>query len=98
MSTTAQHETTGTIPAWTPGDRLRKARESAGLSQQQLADRIGISRGSVTNYESDKHPVRRIVLNAWAAATGMNLEWLRDGIDPDPGDAPRQYSDILAAA
>lgn len=74
--TTAQHET---IPAWTCGDRLRKAREHAGLKQQELADAIGIARGSVTNYESDKHPPRKIVLNAWAMATGVNPKWLETG-------------------
>lgn len=79
--TTAQHET---VPAWTVGDRLRKAREHAGLKQQELADAIGIARGSVTNYESDKHPPRKIVLNAWAMATGVSPVWLETG-EGQPG-------------
>jgi transcriptional regulator with XRE-family HTH domain len=33
------------------GEELRRIREEAGLSQQQLADRVGIHRNSVANYE-----------------------------------------------
>ena len=33
------------------GDRLREARKSKGMSQQELADELGISINSVANYE-----------------------------------------------
>lgn len=42
-----------TIPAWTFGDRVRKARRAAGMSQQQLADAIGVKVGSVSSWEAD---------------------------------------------
>jgi DNA-binding XRE family transcriptional regulator len=33
------------------GEELRRIREEAGLSRQQLADRTGIHRNSIANYE-----------------------------------------------
>jgi transcriptional regulator with XRE-family HTH domain len=67
------------IPEWTQGDRLRKARLLTGLNTRDFAQHIGVSPKTVNNAEADSHPVRKIVLNAWAMATGVPAEWLRDG-------------------
>jgi DNA-binding XRE family transcriptional regulator len=72
----------GTIPAWTLGDRLRKARETAGLSQAELAADIGISRASVVNYEVDRYTPSRPVLLSWALRTGVPLTWLAGAAAP----------------
>lgn len=74
------------IPEWTLADRLRKAREYAGLDQQEMADRIGISRRSVVNYEGGKHAPGRPVLLSMALATGVPLAWLMDGSTTGPID------------
>lgn len=77
------------------GDRLRKAREEAGLSQAELAVRIGISRNTVGNHEigiGERGP-QRVVLLAWAAATGVPVEWLQTGAVPsDPGSGAQPTS------
>jgi transcriptional regulator with XRE-family HTH domain len=45
---------TGTDPyKWTIADRLRKARELTGLSQEEFAAKIGISKGTVGTYETN---------------------------------------------
>jgi phage repressor protein C with HTH and peptisase S24 domain len=41
------------LPAMKMADRLKKAREQKGLSQQQVADHLGISRGAVGNWEKE---------------------------------------------
>lgn len=64
----------GAIPEWTIADRLRKARESAGLEQNALAADLGVSRNTVGNYEGGKVTPRRPVLVAWALRTGVPLE------------------------
>jgi transcriptional regulator with XRE-family HTH domain len=78
--------TTMHIPIWTVGDRLRKAREDAGLSQQELlADMVGVSRNTVGNQEIGvgKRAPSRLLLRAWAHATGVPVEWLETGVyDP----------------
>lgn len=75
------------MPEWTVGDRLRKARGVAGLTTSELADRIGVSKATVTNAESGRHRARRITLNAWAMATGVSVRWLETGQAPT-GDEP----------
>jgi transcriptional regulator with XRE-family HTH domain len=64
------------IPEWTLADRLRKARESAGLSQQEMADHLGLSRVTVGTYENGATP-KLAVLRVWAMRTGVPLDWLR---------------------
>ena len=75
----------GLIPHFTIYDRLRKARETAGLDQKDLAERIGISRTSVSSYEAGRiSKPRQIVLNAWSLATGVPVQWITTGIAPAP--------------
>ena len=38
-------------PAWTPGERLRTAREAMGLSQRRVSDRLGVDQGTVAQWE-----------------------------------------------
>ena len=79
------------IPTFTTGDRLRKARQLTGLEQADFADELGISRGTVRNYELDHVAPRKIVLRAWAMRTGVPLQWLVNGETPDPHEADRGF-------
>lgn len=77
-----------TVPNWTLGDRLRKAREHAGLEQGELASRVGISRNTVSNYELGRgqRPPKVVILRAWATECGVPYEWIVDGFRrPTPG-------------
>ena len=65
-----------TVPTWTLGDRLRKAREHAGLKQTEMAEEIGIGRSSIINYEKNAAIPPRSVLIAWALRCGVDYEWL----------------------
>lgn len=78
---------------WTIGDRLRKARETAGLEQQELADIIGISRNTVSNYEKGRTQPRMLELREWSAATAVDLHWLV----ADWVKRPRQDSNLRPA-
>ena len=79
-----------TVPQWTQADRLRKAREHAHMSQQQLAAATGLSRRSISAYEQGDSVPRRPALLAWAVATGVPLAWLQTGEVPgDDGCAIR---------
>lgn len=75
----------GRIPTWTRADRLRKAREVAGLDQTALGQHIGVSRGTVSNAERGTVEPRRSVIMAWAMATGVPLTWIETGEAPSPG-------------
>ena len=86
------------VPEFDVADRLRKARETAEYDQVKLAELMGVSRETVSNYERGRTKPRKIVLNAWALATGVPVTWLRDGVAPvtpppggDISDATDRY-------
>ena len=57
----------------------------AKLSQGDFADLINVSRGTVSNYERDNlpgGPRQRLAFNSWAAACGVDVEWLETGQAP----------------
>ena len=68
-------------PTWTLVDRLRKSRLLAGLEQADLADMIGVSRNSISNYENGKTELSATTFVRWAAATGVTLDWLAEGLN-----------------
>ena len=84
----------GFIPRFTVADRARKAREHAGLEQGELAERMGVSRATISNLERGLvQKPRRIVLNAWAMATGVDRLWLETGKAPaEPGPEGLSYT------
>jgi transcriptional regulator with XRE-family HTH domain len=72
-----------TIPRWTRGDRLRKARLVAGVSPEEMADLLEVTDRTIRNYEQDRTPIKRPAVAAWALRTGIDREWLWNGIEPD---------------
>ena len=68
-----------TIPQWTRGDRLRKARQITGMTTRDFAEHIGVSQKTITDAENDKRAPRKILLNAWALGTGVPAAWLETG-------------------
>lgn len=72
----------GAVPEWTVGDRLRKAREYAGLHQVEMAGELGLSRVAISRYETDTRKVPRSVLMSWGLVTGTAFEWLETGTVP----------------
>jgi len=77
----------GAVPEWTLADRLRKAREYAGLYQSDMADEIEVARRSIGNWESGVSRPRRPILIAWALRCGVDYSWLATG-QPGPGGPP----------
>lgn len=75
--------------------RIRTARLRAGLSQTELATRIGVSRTAVANWESSKSRTRPSSerLEAICRLTGVSWEWLATG----RGSAAIPDNNILAA-
>lgn len=55
---------------------MAKARVFIGLDQTEMADRLGVSRRTVSRLETGQHQPTRAVLIAWAYVTGVPLEWL----------------------
>lgn len=91
---------TGRIPEWTISDRLRKARESAGLTHEQLAATIGVGRSTIYNYESPlwTRGRRAQTLHLWAIACDVDPTWIDPDLNgPPPWDRGRAMRESLSA-
>ena len=59
------------------GDRIKELRNLADMSQQELANRTGLSLRSIQNYESNqRYPKDVAILNKLCAALGTTIEVL----------------------
>jgi len=61
--------------------RILKARMEAGLTQDQLAAAVGMTRGAVAQWESGETRPRHTTMVKIAGATGKPLVWLESGGD-----------------
>nr|WP_300821792.1 helix-turn-helix transcriptional regulator [uncultured Acetatifactor sp.] len=60
-------------------DRIKKIRKELDLTQQEFADRIGIKRGGVANYEIGRNEPADSVISLICREFNVNEQWLRDG-------------------
>ena len=59
------------------GDKIKELRNLADMSQQELANRTGLSLRSIQNYESNqRYPKDVAILNKLCAALGTTIEEL----------------------
>lgn len=63
----------------TKGDRLRRARKDAGLSQEQMAMELDVARTTISQYENDGGGIAADRLIRWAELTGASLDWIAWG-------------------
>lgn len=67
------------------GDNIRRARKSAGFTQEQLAAKSGVATVSIRQYEGGKRQPRIEQLTAIANALSIPLQNLTDSISYDVG-------------
>jgi transcriptional regulator with XRE-family HTH domain len=86
------------------GVALRDARIAAGLSQSELADRVGTSQATISAYENGSKQPSVATLSRLLAATGSRLTVARAGqrvVEPSPRQlkrTARTLADVLALA
>lgn len=66
----------------TLGERIRAARDRAGVKQDQLADAVGLSRTSITNIERGRQGVQAYLLVRIAEVLGHTAADLLPGSGP----------------
>lgn len=71
-------------------DRLAKALDVSGVTSGQMAERLGVSRTTVSNYIHGRTNPTRSVRRDWALMTGIPLEWIETGhiSDHSPDGTP----------
>ncbi len=63
----------------TIGERLRFLRKRLGLSQKEMAQKLGISRVALARYENNKRYPDTAILAKIAQILGVSLDWLVTG-------------------
>lgn len=65
------------IPELTLGWRLRMAMERANLKAEDMAEQLGVHRGTISRWAHDiGKPPRAIYLQRWAELCQVRYEWL----------------------
>jgi len=82
------------------GDRLAAARDALGLTQAELAKRIGVKLKTLQGWEDDFSEPRANKLSMLAGVLNVSLVWLLNGEgagvpEPDGYSMPREISELL---
>lgn len=60
-------------------ERLKQLREELKLTQQEFADKLGIKRGTIANYEVGRNEPIDAVISLICYKFQVNEDWLRTG-------------------
>lgn len=64
-------------------EKILYSRKRAGLSQEALADMVGVSRQAVSKWETGEALPETAKLSALAAALGVSVDWLLSDEEPE---------------
>ncbi|TMV10361.1 helix-turn-helix domain-containing protein [Ruegeria sediminis] len=81
--------------AATFGDRVAGAREAAGMTQAQLARRLGVKKSTIVAWEDDLSEPRANRLSMMAGMLNVSIKWLLTG-EGEGMEAPVDLSDETA--
>ena len=66
-------------------DQLRAMRAAAGMTQRDLAERLGMTHAAVGNIERAQHSTSVEMAKRWAAECGFRMDFVPDSsLAPDP--------------
>lgn len=60
-------------------ERIKKLRKALDLTQQEFADKIGMKRNTIANYETNRNDPSNSVVTLICKTFNVNEEWLRNG-------------------
>ena len=63
-------------------ERLKELRKALGFTQQEMADKLGIKRNTIAQYEIGRNPPTDTVVTLICREFDVNEEWLRTGAGP----------------
>ncbi len=84
------------------GYRIQIAREEYGINQKELAEKLGISQSSLSNYEKGKRRLYLVDLQNIAQALGKSTEYflqpigeVKTSLENEPTDEFTEFAQIL---
>ena len=73
-------------------EKILYSRKRAGLSQEALADMVGVSRQAVSKWETGEALPETAKLAALGTALGVSLDWLLSDAEPEePEEEPAAF-------
>lgn len=75
-------------PEWDLADRMRKSLRHAGMDVQEIAEYLGVSRSSVSNWINGRVKPSKPTQRLWALRCGVPFSWLAEGT---PGGSRNQH-------
>ena len=60
-------------------ERIKELRKTLGLTQQEMADKVGVKRNTIAQYEIGRNPPTDTVVTLICREFDVNEEWLRTG-------------------
>lgn len=85
-------------------NRIKEIRQSYELTQQEFADRLGIKRGTIANYELGRNEPIDAVITLICREFRVNENWLRYGTGDMKAETTQKqkltrfFADVLATA
>lgn len=79
----------------TLADRIQTLRKQAGLTQVELADKIGVSKSQFIRYESKNVQPPAIIINKLADALGTSVDFLISGDKNEKAKASLKNSELM---
>ena len=79
----------------TINDRFKELRKIFGLSQEELGNKIGLSKSGISNIESGKRNVTDKHIKLICSELPINEEWLRDGVGEAVKNTPSSVMEQL---
>ena len=81
-------------------NRIKTIRTTAGLTQQEFADKLGIKRGTIANYELGRNDPIDAVINLICREFSISENWLRTGEGDmrTPRSREEEIADLVAKA
>ena len=62
-------------------DRMRKTLRATGISVQEMADYLDVTRGTISTWINGRIAPSTQTLRLWALRTGAPYAWLKDGVN-----------------
>lgn len=60
-------------------ERIKELRKTLGLTQQEMADKVGVKRNTIAQYEIGRNPPTDTVVTLICREFDVNEDWLRTG-------------------
>ena len=75
-------------------DKIKRARGALGMTQQELADAVGITKRAVAAYETEGAKAHRKTMEKLAAVLNVSQNYLLDDSLLDPSPFPAKDPDL----